>query len=90
MSELIKSFELNISKGLVQVRRQGDNYDVVKWHNEAKTVCHSIATFRFNKKEPCWYMETVGTRLWLDDYEEQENVWIVLEEATKVLDRINY
>jgi hypothetical protein len=88
MRELKIMFEMNVSKGLIECRKQADYYDVIKWHSEEKKTCHTIAMFRYNKKEPCWYMESVGTRLWLDDYDEQENVWIVLEEVTKRLDRI--
>lgn len=75
---------LSIKEGLIELRKYPGGYELLKWHAGEKT-CHVIAHFKYNSKEPCWYMETVGCRLWLDDYDEQENVWEVIEQATRIL-----
>lgn len=36
--------------------------EIVCWHEDGKT-CHTVAVFRYNAHEPCWYLETVGDRI---------------------------
>lgn len=34
--------------------------EIVCWEGRC---CYTVAIFRYNKKEPCWYLESVGDRL---------------------------
>lgn len=35
-------------------------YEIVNWQG---TSCYTVAIFRYNKNEPCWYLESVGDRI---------------------------
>ena len=35
-------------------------YEIVCWQGR---TCYTVATFRYNEHEPCWYLESVGDRI---------------------------
>jgi hypothetical protein len=34
--------------------------EIVCWNGK---TCYTVAVFRYNAHEPCWYLETVGNRI---------------------------
>lgn len=34
--------------------------EIVKWNGD---YCYTVAIFRYNEREPCWYIESVGDRI---------------------------
>ena len=51
------------------------NFDLVKWSGD-NSHCWSIGTLRWNKKEPCFEFESVGTR-YLEYREDGLEEWLL-------------
>lgn len=51
------------------------NFDLVKWA-EDNSYCWSIGKLRWNKKEPCFVFESVGTR-YLEYREDGLEEWLL-------------
>lgn len=51
------------------------NFDIVKWADD-NSYCWSIGFLRWNKKEPCFYFESVGTR-YLEHREDGLEEWLL-------------
>ena len=51
------------------------NFDLVKWNDE-HTCCWSIASLRWDKKEPCFRFESCGTR-YLSSREDGLEEWLL-------------
>ena len=68
-----------------------NSFDLIKWYNhkpmkvlsitQQKEIvttrsCYSVATLRYNEKEPCWEIESVGMRL-MEDWEDGLDKYIL-------------
>lgn len=79
-------FKINIKDGSIEFRQVNlELYEIVKWQGK---TCYTVGFYRYNKKEPDWVFESVGTRLNLEDSEEQDKLWEVLLLATQMLQNV--
>ena len=68
------------------------NFDIVRWADD-NSHCWSIGFLRWNKKEPCFEFESVGTRYFKyreDGLEEWLLKWCELKELEYEYEEDNY